>query len=196
MKQKVIFSIIFILTTTNCFSQDFHQKTIGLINLERKNNDLPPLKYNEKLEDAAQFHAEWMGKIGVMTHLQGERPRDFIIFQNCTHHPFNRIVKYGYLDPKNCYNVIHSSKGISIKLNPRINDMQGEVIAHAKGYSSKLNINQQILLIVSGWMKSPGHKKELLHNSYKEAGVGYAKNKNGSFWCVNFGNNYVTMERN
>lgn len=37
--------------------------------------------------------------------------------------------------------------------------------------------------VVSGWMRSPGHRKNILNPAYQEIGVGYAND----YWTQNFG---------
>jgi uncharacterized protein YkwD len=42
--------------------------------------------------------------------------------------------------------------------------------------------------VMKGWMSSPGHRRNLLNPSYKEIGVGIAKNKKGEpYHCQDFG---------
>ncbi|WP_327690262.1 CAP domain-containing protein [Streptomyces tubercidicus] len=40
---------------------------------------------------------------------------------------------------------------------------------------------------VDGWMKSPGHRANILNCSYKETGVGVNMSGNGPWWTQNFG---------
>jgi uncharacterized protein YkwD len=52
----------------------------------------------------------------------------------------------------------------------------------AAGYSSPENV-------VAGWMKSPGHKANILGADYTEIGIGYAFSENsdyGSYWTAVF----------
>lgn len=44
--------------------------------------------------------------------------------------------------------------------------------------------------VMNCWMRSPGHKANILRNSFTTIGVGVAEGKNGMlFWCVDFGRN-------
>ena len=49
----------------------------------------------------------------------------------------------------------------------------------------------QTEIVVNGWMKSPGHRKEILNAPYEEMGIGVActpDDQYDTFWCVVFGN--------
>lgn len=46
---------------------------------------------------------------------------------------------------------------------------------------------QRVDEVMAGWMRSPGHRRNIL-GPYREVGVGYAIGRTGtSFWCVTFG---------
>ena len=43
--------------------------------------------------------------------------------------------------------------------------------------------------VMKDWMNSPGHRSNILSNSYTEIGVGVVKASNGQkYWCTVFGN--------
>jgi len=45
----------------------------------------------------------------------------------------------------------------------------------------------QVDEVMAGWMKSPGHRRNIL-GKYAEIGVGHATAQSGaSYWCVTFG---------
>ena len=42
--------------------------------------------------------------------------------------------------------------------------------------------------VFNGWMKSSGHRANIVNSAYKDVGFGLATSKNGSkYWCANFG---------
>jgi uncharacterized protein YkwD len=48
----------------------------------------------------------------------------------------------------------------------------------------------QTEIVVNGWMKSPGHRKEILTAHYEEMSIGVActpDDQYDTFWCVVFG---------
>jgi uncharacterized protein YkwD len=48
--------------------------------------------------------------------------------------------------------------------------------------------------VITGWMKSPGHKKNIL-GPYSEIGVARVKSKQGQpYWCAVFGRRWPTLE--
>jgi len=119
----------------------FIQELLNLHNNARRSK----LILNDKLNIAAQKHAEWMAKNTIMSHV-GEGRSSF----------WTRIKQAGY--------------------NPQTG---GENVA--MGYST-------VAAVFKGWMNSPGHRANILNNSYKEVGFGLATSKNGSkYWCADFG---------
>lgn len=42
--------------------------------------------------------------------------------------------------------------------------------------------------VISCWMKSPGHKRNILNSSYNKVGFGFKKENNKIYWCVVFSN--------
>jgi uncharacterized protein YkwD len=42
--------------------------------------------------------------------------------------------------------------------------------------------------VMTAWMNSPGHRKNILNGNYKHIGVGITRGSNGVYyWCVVFG---------
>jgi len=40
--------------------------------------------------------------------------------------------------------------------------------------------------VFDGWMRSPGHKRNILNTNYKDVGYGIASSNNRVYWCVVF----------
>lgn len=155
------------------------------INKERTAKGLTPCPCNKTLEKAAQGHAEWMARNGKMEHLQPEA-KSLEEFKTCNHHPINRAINAGYLGWDDAFWVDQSPTGPSVHPKPAATDCIGEIIAGAWNAGHPATQPQTI---VTGWMNSPGHKKEILTGEYQEMGIGVACTPGGkdTFWCVAFG---------
>jgi len=182
----LLFFIILFFSCSDSFALSPQEQIFLLINQQRVANGLPKLKYNNKLEKAAQFHANWMAKVDKMEHLQDHLPTSYLEYRNSTHHSVNRIIKSGYFEFEDAFDVINYNNRMLVRKKIYADRMQGEVIARGENVRF-MSYEKQIQVIVPGWMRSPGHKKEILSN-YKEMGVGYAIKNRNSYWCVNFGN--------
>ena len=166
-------------------SQDvgFVQDVANRINNERKQKGLKKLKYNKTLEKAAQFHAEWMARVQKMEHLQ-EEAKSLEDHKTCSHHPINRAIKAGYIKWDDIFSLENRPEGQIVHAKEDANDYVGEIIA--AGWNAG-HPATQTQTIVTGWMNSPGHRKEILTAHYQEMGIGTAGNGNNTFWCVVFG---------
>lgn len=155
------------------------------INEQRTQHGLDRCTYNKKLEKAAQFHAEWMARNRKMEHLQ-EEARSLAEHKTCNHHPINRAINAGYVDWERIFFVETRSDGQIAHVRPGANDCVGEIIAAGWKAGHPMTQTQTI---VTGWMNSPGHRKEILTGRYKEMGIGVActPGAEDTFWCVTFG---------
>lgn len=167
------FSLLFCVSLPT-FAGDVRQMTFDRINAERTKVGRKALEYNEKLEQAAQDHADWMARTGKMTHLQGERPSGDSreVWEKSNWHPIMRAIRAGYLD-------------LEILSAPNANEHVGENIAHGKADSGPDRFRPRT--IVAGWMRSEGHRKTML-GDYQEVGIGVMITERGDvFWCAVFG---------
>ena len=155
------------------------------INKERTQQRLKPCTYNKTLEKAAQAHAEWMARSRKMEHLQ-DPPNSFEAHRTCNHHPINRAINAGYVGWDEVFQVERTPTGAIVHPKPGASECVGEIIAAGWGAGHPATQPKQI---VSGWMDSPGHKKEILTGRYREMGIGVACTQDGNdtFWCVVFG---------
>ena len=166
-------------------SQDvgFVRDVAQRINNERKQKGLKTLKYNATLAKAAQFHSEWMARNKNMEHLQ-EEAKSLEDHKTCAHHPINRAIKSGYIRWDDVFSLENRAEGQIVHAKEDANDYVGEIIAAGWGAGHPATQTQTI---VTGWMNSPGHRKEILTAHYQEMGIGTAMNGNDTFWCVVFG---------
>jgi len=174
MSRLALFLIAFNLLPSLANAGDVKQMMIERINSERDKKELQPLTFNKKLEAAAQSHADWMARTGKMVHVQGEKPQGNSreTWAASTWHPINRAIKAGYLD-------------LEILSKPNANDYVGENIAHGDENSGPNRFRPSS--IVSGWMRSSGHREAMLGN-YRDVGIGVMVTERGDvFWCAVFG---------
>ena len=120
-----------------------------LINLEREKYGLETLEYDEELASVAKLHSIDMADDEYFSH---ETPEGL--------DPTDRASKADYVCQYRIGNLIYS--GI------------GENIHMVKGSSvSFMSTPESIAeLAVSGWMDSPGHKKNILTSNFSKEGIG------------------------
>ena len=165
----------------------FVRDVFDRINAERIQNGLKPCTYDKKLEKASQFHAEWMARNRKMEHLQ-EEAKSLEDHKACTHHPINRAIRAGYSEWSDVFFIENRPDGQIVVTKPDANDHVGEIIS--AGWKAG-HPASQTEIVVNGWMKSPGHRKEILTAHYEEMGIGVActpDDQYDTFWCVLFGN--------
>jgi hypothetical protein len=120
-----------------------------------------------------------------MEHLQ-DPPASFEAHRTSNHHPINRAINAGYVGWDEVFQVEKTPTGAVVHPKPVANECVGEIIAAGWGAGHPVTQPAQI---VTGWMNSPGHKKEILTSHYREMGIGVACTADGkdTFWCVVFG---------
>lgn len=155
------------------------------LNGKRKQQALSTLTYNKTLEKAAQAHAEWMARQRKMEHLQTEA-KSYDEFRTCNHHPINRAINAGYIEWEEVFTAMPGENGMGVVTKPDANEHIGEIIA--VGWNAG-HPAVQTEKVVTGWMNSPGHRKEILTARHEEMGIGVACTPDGkdTFWCVVFG---------
>jgi uncharacterized protein YkwD len=180
-------TILSIAVARDASAQDapFVRDVLSRINTQRKQNGLKTCTYDKTLEKAAQAHAEWMARNRKMEHLQAPAG-SFEEHRTCNHHPINRAINAGYIGWDEVFFVEKKTNGAVVLTKPDANDHVGEIIAAGWGAGHPASHTAQI---VTGWMKSPGHRKEILTGRHREMGIGVACTPDGkdTFWCVVFG---------
>lgn len=163
----------------------FVRDVFNRINEKRVQHGLPTLTYNKTLEKAAQAHANWMAREQKMEHLQAEA-ESYEEFRTSNHHPINRAINAGYLEWQEIFTAVPGKDGMTVVTKPDANDHIGEIIAAGWGAGHPATHTGKI---VTGWMNSPGHRKEILTGHYREMGIGVACTPDGkdTFWCVMLG---------
>ncbi len=147
------------LTTIGTNSVDIYEiesKIIYYTNQERKNKSLRELKLDSKLSDIARNHSKDMAENDFFSHtnLKGDGPDE-------------RAQKVGYNIKKEL-----GGGSYQIGIGENIGMMPtGNVVGH--GYISN-NADSIAKAQVKSWMDSPGHRQNILDNSYDLIGVGVA----------------------
>jgi len=165
---------------------DLFRQIAAMLNDERQKIGLPRLAYNDKLEQAALAHSQWMARVGKMEHLQGERPADFRDYLRSDHNHATRILKTGYLSVDALYEVTRDGAIGHVRTKPDVDERVSEIIAYASPGTG--SVQQQLPTVVPGWMKSPGHRAVIVKTCWKELGAAFAVSRNGStYYCITFG---------
>jgi len=120
-----------------------------LINLEREKHGLTILGYDEELASIAKSHSIDMAEDKFFSH---ETPEGL--------NPTDRASKVGYVCQYQIDNFIYSGIGENLHM------VQGSAV-------SFLSTPESIAeMAVSGWMDSPGHKKNILTSNFSNEGIG------------------------
>ncbi len=120
-----------------------------LINLEREKYGLQTLEYDEKLSSVAKLHSIDMADDEYFAH---ETPEGLT--------PTDRASKSDYTCQYQIGNLIYSGIGENLYM------VQGPTV-------SIMSTPQSIAeSAVSGWMDSPGHKKNILTSNFSKEGIG------------------------
>ena len=119
------------------------REVVYLVNLERAQHDLPPLRVNERLTADAKLQADQIAATGLLEHFILGAPYPT---------PSIRAEVAGY-----AWNAL------------------GENLA--LGYADAPSA-------VAAWMRSPGHRANILANSYSETGVVLAPDRQGQLIFV------------
>ncbi len=139
-------------------NKSYEQQVIDLVNQERTNRGLTPLKYSEGLTRAARYQAADMSQDNYFSHDTKDRVGGQLV-KKCG--PWDRIANY-------------------------YSGANGENAA--AGYSTPAAVMQ-------AWMKSSGHKDNILNPSTRAIGVGFYQGS-GDFhyyWVQDFGTQVDTL---
>lgn len=122
----------------------FQKEVTDLVNLERTNIGLKPLKLNEELSNVATIKSQDMINKNYFDHNSPTYGS-----------PFDMMKKFG---------ISYRSAGENIAMGQRTPKE-----------------------VVTAWMNSEGHRKNILNANFTEIGVGVAKKSNGSiYWTQMF----------
>jgi len=178
---RAFFVFVFLLPGL-CLGSDLHSEVARVINSIRSENGLSVLENNRMLADAAQSQSDWMSSVGRMDHMR-EPAKSFDEFKVCNHHPVNRVINSGYYSFDDLFDTFKDSKGVSVRPKPET-ELVDEIVAWGRAGKDAYRTD----IIVSGWMRSPGHRKAILNPAFRDMGVGITSPADGEvYWCVVFG---------
>lgn len=158
-------------------SENTKLKLIQALNAERAKLDIDPLTYNAYLESAAQMHAKDMEDRGYFSHFTPEGT-SYV----------DRIRASGYLDKNpdacQCKQVFNVNNGTQTGPNYVISGTRECTCNPSFSLGENLAKGQKTVeQVISGWMKSPPHKHNILQSQFNEVGIGLF----GDVWVLNFG---------
>jgi len=157
-------------------------EVIALLNHERANENLQPLKENLQLRQSAQNHAADMKKRGYFSHTTPEG-LDYV----------DRIknANYLYVDQSKCgcrvvINLRALIENDREETNPGNVTVKSEVCGCKPHFAVGENIAKGQLTakgVMRDWMNSPPHRANIMHPQFEEVGIGIF----GDVWVQNFG---------
>ena len=178
---RTFFVFVFLLPEL-CFGSDLYSEVKRALNSIRSDNGLSVLESNRMLASAAQSQSDWMSSVGRMDHMR-EPAKSFDEFKVCSHHPVNRAINFGYYRFDDLFDTYTVAKGVSVKARPEA-ELVDEIVAWGKAGKDAYRTD----IIVSGWMRSPGHRKAILNPVFRDMGIGITSPVYGEvYWCVVFG---------
>jgi uncharacterized protein YkwD len=146
---------------------EYEQAVLDFTNVERKKVGLHELKYNKFLENTAYLHAKDMFERSFMDHVNRDgldaedRMHDYYTYE---YQAKDGRTFFEYLTGENLW-------------------MWEDVLSYDVS-----DLTYELFHGDSGWMKSEGHRSNILHPELKELGVGYYRAPNGNVYFVqNFG---------
>ena len=179
---KTFFACFFLFVSSACIAAGPSDMVFSGINSIRSGHGLGRLSREPRLEAAAKSHCLWMAKVGRMDHLR-DYPKSYEDFLSCEYHPANRVVKSGYFSFEELFRSDTGKKGVFVVPLPAANEKVGEIIAHGSGGAMAYDVRT----CLDGWMRSPGHRAEILTEPYREMGVFVCSpSPNVTYWCVVF----------
>ncbi len=148
-----------------------------LVNQERSRRQLPALAYDEALAQIARSHSQDMSQRHFFDHINPDGDD-----------PTRRALRMGYEVTENIGTHIKSGIGENIYQGYSHHGYEGFVDSGVKHIRYRWLDNQQLAEeAVKAWMKSPGHRANILDDSYLRQGIGvYLGNDKKIFFSQNF----------
>lgn len=144
------------------------------VNVERAKNDLPLLEWNEELTEIAREHSEDMSGKGYFSHTnrKGETPTERGARAGFT---CRKAYGSGYrvglaenLAQNNLFHAVRYMVGPAGKTRERISKTLEEIAVST----------------VQGWMKSEGHRKNILNPAFDTEGIGIGIAEDGKVYIT------------
>jgi uncharacterized protein YkwD len=160
-------------------------------NIERVKNNLAPIQYDPDLGKAAYWQAEYNTKTGTLEHIisvkEMSTPKDRIehFGGTCGSCGENLTVKFAI-----------NSEGIRFTIK---NDSNGTFNDYGANTLKWRNEQEMGYSMLDSWMKSPGHRKNILNTGFIWMGAGIAKgmySNNKSYYGCQVFNGYGGLPHN
>lgn len=132
---------------------ELEQEVNRLINLERTNQGLRPLIWDDKIGLIAREHSQDMANRNFFAH---ENPEG--------EDPTARSNRHGYSCMKDYGSYYTYGLAENIAETP--------VYSNVEGCGSTTSLDSLAECIVDGWMQSPGHRENILTKTYTKTGIG------------------------
>lgn len=140
---------------------DMAAEAMEIANTQRANYGSPPLVYHKCLASQAQGHAENMMRQYTQNRSWYSRAKRLFF---SSHLPEEALNHDGFAQRLAGCGFGAGSENV------------------AQGYETAKGV-------ISGWMSSSGHRKNLLKTSHTLAGVGYANDDGRHWWCMIYARN-------
>lgn len=147
-------------------TSDIESAILQYTNEERREHGIAPLTWNDELAAIARQHSQNMVANDFFSHdnLEGDSPTD-------------RARQYGYPLRKNLGDGWYSEGiGENIGKMPTGNVMGIGVVANTADAIARAQVDS--------WMKSPGHRQNILDSQYDRLGVGVAHDGHLYYFCT------------
>lgn len=195
MMQKFFFLFLFALFFADAFSQsplpepfsnshkanttiDFNSLDTAILNhlifvltnKEREKRKIPPLAYSPELAQAAQYHTGQMIEQGFFSH---NNPEDSLLRT-----PSQRIKHFGYSQDYTGENIIKTIPfDYNEKTKLKSDRKQGLYVYYKQSLFGKkplkpLTYTQLAKKMIDQWMRSKGHRENILNPNFRYIGIG------------------------
>ncbi|MGD0565935.1 MAG: CAP domain-containing protein [Candidatus Goldiibacteriota bacterium] len=153
-----VFYIFFIIGAARpSYTSRLEKKIFELVNIQRQNNGLKPLKSSVKLSSIAREHSVDMAKRNYTSHITPEGLN-----------PTDRAKKAGFKTEIVYPDRIRKGVGENLAMHQEGVEENG-----VKSYFLK-SVDETAKILVEGWMESPGHRENILNPDYTMVGTGVA----------------------
>lgn len=166
------------LTPKPLDTKKLEQKIHELINKERTENGLTPLKLNQKISDIARQHSQDMADRNYFEH---DSPEGKSFEDRYKENNFNCEI---VISESSTELITETANEITTEITTETLYATGaENISFTEGYTGEDTIAKTM---VDGWMNSPGHRKNILTSYFESEGIGVVKTGNKVYATQNF----------
>ena len=149
---------------------ELERRIHDLINKERRSKNLVALQFDDKLSNIARAHSGDMARRNFFSHVNPDG-----------RNPTERGERAGYTCRKNFGS--HLTQGLAENL------YQGNLYSSVRTQGTQKTYDWNTMddiarQAVSGWMKSSGHRKNILQKTYDKTGIGIAVSRDDKVYVT------------